>query len=44
VGGESLNIDVPFKLQGTITPEQQQQAGLKTLQNIPGLPPGLLPK
>jgi LEA14-like dessication related protein len=44
VGGESLNIDVPFKLQGTITPEQLQQAGLKSLQNIPGLPPGLLPK
>ena len=37
VGGESLNVDVPFKLQGTLTQEQLQQAGLKSLQNIPGL-------
>ena len=43
VGGERLNMDVPFKLQGTITAEQLQQAGLKSLQGIPGLPPGLLP-
>jgi LEA14-like dessication related protein len=38
VGGESLNIDVPFKLQGTITPAQIQQAAVKSLQGIPGLP------
>jgi LEA14-like dessication related protein len=45
VGGHSLNIDVPFKLQGTITAEQLQQAGLKSLQGIPGLQglPGLAP-
>jgi LEA14-like dessication related protein len=45
VGGESLNVDIPFKLQGVITPEQLQQAGLKSLQAIPGLQnlPGLLP-
>ena len=46
VGGESLNIDVPFKLQGTMTPEQLQAAGLKSLQNIPGLQglPNFAPK
>ncbi|MDB4933617.1 MAG: hypothetical protein JWP87_589 [Labilithrix sp.] len=45
VGGESLNVDVPFKMQGTITAEQLQQAGLKSLQGIPGLQglPGLVP-
>jgi LEA14-like dessication related protein len=45
VGGESLNVDVPFKLNGTITAEQLQQAGLKSLQNVPGLQgvPGLVP-
>lgn len=47
VGGEHLNVDVPFKMQGTLSPQELQQAGLKSLQNIPGLqnlPPGLLPK
>jgi LEA14-like dessication related protein len=45
VGGSSLNVDVPFKLQGVITPEQLQQAGLKSLQAIPGLQglPNFLP-
>lgn len=45
VGGNRLNVDIPFKLQGTMTPEQLQQAGLKSLQAIPGLQglPGLLP-
>lgn len=45
VGGASLNVDVPFKLQGVITPEQLQQAGLKSLQAIPALQglPNLLP-
>jgi LEA14-like dessication related protein len=45
IGGERLNVDVPFKLTGTITPEQLQQAGLKSLQGIPGLQglPGLVP-
>ena len=37
VGGSSLNVDVPFKLQGVITPEQLHQAGLKSLQAIPAL-------
>jgi len=37
VGGESLNVDLPFTLQGQITPEQVQQAAMKSLQAIPGL-------
>jgi LEA14-like dessication related protein len=37
IGGESLNVDLPFKLQGQITPEQVQQAAKKSLQAIPGL-------
>jgi len=43
VGGERLNIDVPFSLRGVITQEQIVQATMSSLQNIPGLPPGLLP-
>lgn len=45
VGGERLNVDVPFKMSGTLTAEQLQQAGMKSLQGIPGLQglPGLLP-
>jgi LEA14-like dessication related protein len=45
VGGERLNIDLPFKLTGTLTAAQLQQAGMKSLQAIPGLEglPGLLP-
>lgn len=45
VGGERLNVDVPFKMVGTLTPEQLQQAGMRSLQNIPGLQglPGLVP-
>ena len=45
VGGESLNVDLPFKLEGKITPEQVQQAAAKSLQGIPGLQgfPGLTP-
>jgi LEA14-like dessication related protein len=45
VGGENLNLDVPFKLQGVLTADQLQQAAVKSLQNIPGLEglPGLLP-
>jgi LEA14-like dessication related protein len=46
VGGESLNVDIPFKLEGKITPEQVQQAAMKSLQAIPGLQgfPGLAPR
>lgn len=37
VGGQSLNVNVPFKLEGKITPEQLQSAAVKSLQGIPGL-------
>jgi LEA14-like dessication related protein len=45
IGGEHLNVDIPFKLQGTMTAEQLQQATMKSLQGIPGLQglPGLVP-
>ena len=43
VGGESLNVDIPFKLAGTITPQQIQAATQKSLQGaLPALQ-GLLP-
>jgi LEA14-like dessication related protein len=43
-GGESLNVDLPFKLAGEITPEQIRQAAAKSLQGIPALQaiPGLV--
>jgi LEA14-like dessication related protein len=45
VGGDTLTVDVPFTLRGTMTPEQLQQATTKSIQNIPGLSglPGLAP-
>lgn len=39
VGGEKLNLDVPFKLRGEITQQQLLNATLKSLGNIPGLAP-----
>lgn len=39
VGGETLNLDVPFKLKGEITQQQLVNATLKSLGNIPGLAP-----
>jgi LEA14-like dessication related protein len=38
IGGERLNVDVPFALSGTITREQIAAAALKGLPTIPGLP------
>jgi LEA14-like dessication related protein len=47
VGGEHLNVDVPFKLQGVITPEQAAEAAARSIGKLglPGLQglPGLLP-
>ena len=37
VGGERLNVDLPFTLSGTITREQIANAALKSLPTIPGL-------
>ncbi len=39
VGGENLNVDVPFTVSGTITREQIAAAALKSLPAIPGLVP-----
>lgn len=37
VGGQSLNVDVPFHIDGTLTSAQLLQAGLNGLPRIPGL-------
>lgn len=37
VGGERLNVNLPFRLSGTITREQIANAALKSLPAIPGL-------
>lgn len=39
VGGESLNVDVPFTVSGTITREQIVQTAMKGLPKIPILAP-----
>ncbi len=41
VGGESLNLDVPFKFAGTLTERQLAEVAAKSMQGIPGL---FLPK
>lgn len=40
LGGDTLNITVPFQVAGTITREQLAQAALNSLPKIPGLLPG----
>jgi LEA14-like dessication related protein len=37
-GGEKLNVELPFQLQGTLPREQLLQAGLRGLPGLPGLP------
>lgn len=37
IGGESLNVNLPFTINGTITPQQFQAAVLKNIPGIPGL-------
>ena len=39
VGGESLNLDLPFRVTGEITREQMVAAGLRGLQGLPTFPP-----
>jgi LEA14-like dessication related protein len=36
IGGESLNVELPFQLQGTLTREQLLGAGLRGLPSLPG--------
>jgi LEA14-like dessication related protein len=38
VGGESLNVDLPFKIKGEVSQTQLVAAGLRGLPPIPGLP------
>lgn len=38
IGGEKLNVDVPFKIAGTVTQKQLLQATMSSLPQIPGLP------
>jgi LEA14-like dessication related protein len=38
VGGERLNVDLPFKMQGTVTQEQLAAATLKSLKGLPAIP------
>jgi LEA14-like dessication related protein len=38
VGGNSLNVDVPFTLTGSLTSAELLQAGLKNLPKLPGIP------
>jgi len=38
VGGEKLNVDVPFKIRGELTAEQVIGAGLRGIQGVPGFP------
>jgi hypothetical protein len=38
VGGESLHVDLPFTLQGTLTREQIAAAAMKSIPQIPGMP------
>ncbi len=40
LGGDTLHVDVPFHMGGTITREQLLQATLNSLPKIPGLLPG----
>ena len=43
LGGDSVSINVPYTINGTITPEQLASAAKASLPKIPGLPsiPGL---
>jgi uncharacterized lipoprotein YbaY len=46
VGGDKINFDLPFTVKGTMTHAQIVQATMRSIPQIPGLPPlpsGLLP-
>ena len=38
VGGEKLNVNVPFRIAGSVTQKQLLQATMSSLPQIPGLP------
>jgi hypothetical protein len=39
LGGDLLDVKVPFRITGTVTHEQLARAAQKSLPNIPGLAP-----
>lgn len=41
VGGEKLNVDLPYSVSGAVSQSQIMAATMKGLSNAPGLPPGL---
>ncbi|MCU0693761.1 MAG: LEA type 2 family protein [Polyangiaceae bacterium] len=43
LGGKSLNVQLPFRIEGTVSRAQLLSAGIKGLPSIPGLPLPLLP-
>jgi len=44
VGGEKLNVNVPFRIAGTVTQKQLLQATMSSLPQIPGLPAFVSPQ
>jgi LEA14-like dessication related protein len=38
IGGEKLNVNVPFRINGTVTQKQLLEATMSSLPQIPGLP------
>lgn len=38
IGGERLNLELPFSVSGTVTREQLASAALRSLPGLPGLP------
>jgi hypothetical protein len=38
IGGEKLNVELPFTIKGQVTQAQLLAAGLRGLPSIPGLP------
>jgi LEA14-like dessication related protein len=44
IGGEKLNVNVPFRIAGTVTQKQLLQATMSSLPQIPGLPTFVSPQ
>jgi len=41
IGGDSIDVELPFKVSGVVTHQQVQEAVSRSLPKIPGLPGGL---
>jgi LEA14-like dessication related protein len=44
IGGEKLNVNVPFRIAGSVTQKQLLQATMSSLPQIPGLPALVAPQ